>query len=150
MVSRDTSDDRWPDSEHLQGQSSPHLSARSVALGPKQEQMELSGLEKDMLGDLSEDTHGIWEVFEFVRQHHPDLGSEEIFRLGRDLLLAWSERGWIEVSRRPLFPSPICSMGELLKKMDRMGIAALRYYEGAPSIDLTERARADIGWLRPT
>jgi hypothetical protein len=30
-------------------------------------------LEADFFGDLAEDTHGVWEVFEFVRLHYSEL-----------------------------------------------------------------------------
>jgi hypothetical protein len=33
-------------------------------------------LEADFFGDLAEDTHGLWEVFEFMRLHHPALSDQ--------------------------------------------------------------------------
>ena len=63
-------------------------------------------LEADFFGDLVGDTHGLWEVFEFVRSHHPKLSDEQVLELGRDYITRfitsnenelshrWRERAW--------------------------------------------------------
>ena len=67
-------------------------------------------LEADLFGDLVGDTHGLWEVFEFVRSHHPKLSDEQVLELGRDYITRWIQSGWICISDAPLYPSTITSL----------------------------------------
>ena len=109
--------------------------------------MNLSKLEVDLLSDLAADTHGIWEVFEFVRLHQPGASDPEVFQIGRSLLEGWTRRGWLVVSTTPLVPTAVKTLSEALELVDRQGLVATRYFEGAPSIDLSDKARDDAGWL---
>ena len=109
--------------------------------------MDLSELEVDLLGDLAADTHEVWEVFEFVRCHHPEVSDSEVFRIGRSLLESWVRRGWLVISVTPVHPSSIQTLGEAFELVDRLGPQATRYFEGAPSIDLSGQARHDVSWL---
>jgi hypothetical protein len=61
--------------------------------------------EVDFFGDLAGDTHGLWEVFGFVRLHHPELSDERVLELGCEYLTRWIDAGWIRVSDAP--PSPV-------------------------------------------
>jgi hypothetical protein len=67
-------------------------------------------LEADFSGDLAEDTHGLWEVFEFVRLHHPDLSGQQVFERGRDYITRWIDAGWIQISDTPVHPSTITAL----------------------------------------
>ena len=67
-------------------------------------------LKADFFGDLAEDTHGLWEVFEFVRLHHPDLSEQQVFERGRDYITRWIDAGWIQISDTPVHPSTITAL----------------------------------------
>jgi len=97
--------------------------------------------EADFFGDLAEDTHGLWEVFEFVRLHHPDLSEEQVFERGREYITRWIDAGWIRVSEAPLHPSSVSDSVGLLEFMHQQGSAGTRYLENSPSIDITEEAQ---------
>jgi len=110
--------------------------------------MKLSELEEDFLGDLSEDTHGVWEVFEFARMHHPSFSDQEIFETGRDLLKSWIERQWLRLSDEPLYPTATENLEQMLAEVERLEIKATMYYGGAPSIEVTDKTYEDVTWLR--
>jgi hypothetical protein len=74
----------------------------------------LDKLEADFFGDLAKDTHGLWEVFEFVRLHYPELSDQQVFERGRDYITRWNDAGWIRISETPLYPSTISSLSERL------------------------------------
>jgi hypothetical protein len=97
--------------------------------------------EADFFGDLAEDTHGLWEIFEFVRLHHPDLSDEQVFERGREYITRWIDAGWIRVSDAPLHPSNVSDSTGLLKFLHQHGSATTRYLENSPSIDITEEAQ---------
>jgi hypothetical protein len=101
----------------------------------------LDKLEADFFGDLAEDTHGLWEVFEFVRLHYPELSDERVFERGRDYITRWSDAGWIRISDAPLYPTTISSLSESVGFLVQHGSVATRYLENAPSIDITEEAQ---------
>ena len=50
-------------------------------------------VEADFFCDLAQDTHGLWEIFEFVRCHYPQLADDAVFNRGRDYDLTnrWSQ-----------------------------------------------------------
>lgn len=54
--------------------------------------------EADFFGELATDTHGVWEVFGFVRLHHPDLSKQQVLERGRDYITRWIDVGWIRIS----------------------------------------------------
>ena len=110
--------------------------------------MQLSELENDILGDLNEDTHGVWEVFEFARMHYPSYSDQQIFEIGRGLLESWHERQWLRLSDTPLYQTRTQTLGEMLEQINQLGIKATKYYEGAPSIELTTKTYEDVVWLR--
>ena len=97
----------------------------------------LDALEADFFGNLAQDTHGVWEVFEFVRLHYPDLTDEQVFERGYDYISRWHRTDWIRVSESPLHQSAI-KQSELLDFRRQHGSAATRYLENAPSLDITE------------
>ena len=101
----------------------------------------LDPCEVDFFGDLARDTHGLWEVFEFVRLHYSELGDEQVFERGRQYLAEWTAAGWIRVSDAPLHPSTITNVSEIPEFLQRHGSAATRYLENSPSIDITEEAQ---------
>ena len=110
--------------------------------------MDLTQLENDLLGDLDQDSHGTWEVFEFVRLNHPAASDDEVFTIGRQLFASWTERGWLTIHETPSLNSNIETMAQLLDQIDRMGKAAIRVHEGAALIDLTDKAHKDVPWLQ--
>jgi len=72
----------------------------------------MDSLEADFFGDMAQDTHGLWEVFEFVRSHHPKLSGQQVFERGCDYIARWIESRWIRVSDSPLAqlkPQPLAS-----------------------------------------
>jgi hypothetical protein len=97
-------------------------------------------LEADFFGELAEDTHGLWEVFEFVRCHHPELADERVFEHGREHVIRWIESDWIRISDTPLYPSTVTSLPQAMEFLRQHGPAATRYLENSPSIDLTKEA----------
>lgn len=97
-------------------------------------------LEADFFGDLAEGTHGIWEVFEFVRLHHPRLTNVQVFERGQDYITRWIQEGWIRVSAAPLHPSSITTLPQLLEFLQQQGAAATRYLDDSPSIEPTQKA----------
>ena len=97
-------------------------------------------LEADFFGDMAEETHGLWEVFEFVRLHHPKLSDQQVFTRGRDYITRWIESGWIRISDAPIHPSTITSLTQAMNFLQQHGSAATRYLENSPSIDPTDEA----------
>ena len=110
--------------------------------------MDLTQLEKDLLGDLNQDSHRSWEVFEFVRLHHPAASDNGVFTIGRELIASWTERGWLRVSETSHQKSRTDSMAQLLNQIDQMGQAATYAHEGASTIDLTDKVYKDVPWLQ--
>ena len=47
----------------------------SLGVIRQQASMELTRLETGLLGDMAQDDHALYEVFDFVRLHHPDARS---------------------------------------------------------------------------
>ena len=109
--------------------------------------MDLADIERDFLGDLAEDTHGIWEVFEYVRGRAEGLTDVEIFDIGRKLIATWAGKGWIRISDKPLYRSQIRTLDDAMIRLDELGVMSTRYFDGAPSIDLTESATKEIPGL---
>jgi hypothetical protein len=105
--------------------------------------MKLSRLEEDLVGDLAQDDHGLWEVFQFVRLHSPSLTDEEVFQAGRDLIASWSERGWLEV----VDASGVGAASSLVGLVDQLGQKALEASEAAPLLRLSKVGRSAIDWL---
>ncbi len=110
--------------------------------------MHLTPLETDLLGDMAEDDHGLWEVFEFVRLHHPNAADGEVFKIGRDLLATWIDRGWLRLAGEVPKWGLAQAMTDVLPIVDKHGIEATRHFDGAPWLDLAPRAYADVKWLR--
>lgn len=100
----------------------------------------LDALESDFFGDLAQDTHGVWEVFAFVRLHYADFTDEQVFERGYDYISRWLRRDWIRVSDSPLHSSEI-KPSDLLHFLWQHGSAATRYLENAPSLDITEEGQ---------
>ena len=97
-------------------------------------------LEVDFFGGLAGDTHGLWEVFEFVRLHYPELSDEQVFERGRNYITRWVDAGWIRISDSPLYPSAITTWPDSLQFLQQHGLAGTRYLENSPSIDITDEA----------
>jgi hypothetical protein len=110
--------------------------------------MKLSPLEEDILGDLDQDDHSLYEFFEFVRLHHPDLDAARVFETGRTLVAEWLERGWLELSTDQTTWGDAASIEDLLAILDRHGESATRYFKGSPELRLAEAAFSDVDWLK--
>jgi hypothetical protein len=108
--------------------------------------MELSQLESDLIGDLAQDWHGLWEVFEFVRAHYPGSSEREVFSRGRELVASWLSRGWLRVAADLKSRTEI-SKGALLQLIDRLGPKAMAASDELPWIDLNEQAFRDVSLL---
>ena len=99
-------------------------------------------LEADFFDELAKDTHGVWELFGFVRLHHPDITNEHsVFACGREYLRRWIDRGWIRIADAPLYPSTIASASDIATFLEGHGVAATWYVENAPSIDISEEGQ---------
>ena len=98
-------------------------------------------LEADFFGDLATDTHGLWEVFEFVRLHYSGLGDQQVFERGCAYITRWIDAGWIRVSDAPLHPSTITGLSQIPDFLQRHGTAATFYVEDSPSLDITDAAK---------
>ena len=98
-------------------------------------------LEADFFGDLAEDTHGVWEVFESVRLHYPGLTDEQVFERGYEYIARWLQSDWIRMSDAQLHPSSLSDSAGLLHFLQQHGPAATRYLENSPSIDISEKAQ---------
>ena len=109
--------------------------------------MHLSKLEKDVLGDLAQDSHELWEIYEFVRYAHPDKQEDEVISDGRKLLGAWIGRGWLK-ARRSRTDGNVLSGDELLAVVDRLGPQAADPKEGIILLELTDQATKDVDWLQ--
>jgi hypothetical protein len=95
--------------------------------------------EADFFGDLASDTHGLWEVFEFVRLHNPGSTDREVFEIGNRYIARWIRKGWISVSNTPLFSSTVTTTAGLLQFLQDNGRLATEYMENSPSLDTTEK-----------
>jgi hypothetical protein len=110
--------------------------------------MDLSPLENDLLGDLKGDDHSLYEVFEFVRLHHPGK-DREVFRLGRELIATWIGRGWLALAGSGAQWAGLRSVNEVLPLLDRLNVDSTRFFVGSPWLTLAPKALTDVDWLRP-
>ena len=108
--------------------------------------LELSRLEADLIGDLAQDGHALYEVFEFVRVHQKPGRADlaHVLPLGRRLLQTWIDRGWLALAPNPEGTARIASLDELVPLVDHLGALATEYFSGAPWLRLTERAGRDV------
>ena len=110
--------------------------------------MELTSLESDLIGDLAQDDHSLYEVFEFVRLHHPDLDAPSVLATGRELVAKWVGRGWLALAGDGAMWGAAHSIGDLVPIIDRLGEDATRYFVGSPWLRLAPQAYVDIEWLK--
>jgi len=111
--------------------------------------MDLTALERDLLGDMAEDHHSAREIVGFVRLHHGDDPST-VRRTLRWLLATWYERGWLAVADRPpdYSGSQAADIPELVMLLDRADLLTPGW-EGAETwLRLTDRAHFDQPWRR--
>ncbi len=108
--------------------------------------MRLSSIEEDILGDLSQDSHELWEWYAFFRLHFPDLSEDEIIKAGRELLGVWIQRDWLKVSKSRKDPRAI-KLDEFLKVVDDLGSRAGDPDEATILLDLSNRPYNEISWL---
>lgn len=106
--------------------------------------MKLSTLEADFIGDLAQDSHGLWEVFEFVRLHHPALNEGEVYEYGCTLVRSWASRGWLTFRRGD---------GSVLLEPEALQVlfsraTAMVASDDAPWLTLSPRAFDAVPWLR--
>jgi hypothetical protein len=108
---------------------------------------KLSKLEEDFLGDLAKDPHELWELYTFVRHHHPAAPEADVQRLGHELLTTWVNRGWLKAatSRREVRR---LTGEQLLAEVSKLGQAAADPKKGTIVLILTDRAAEDEGWLK--
>jgi hypothetical protein len=111
--------------------------------------MDLTSLENDLLGDLRGDDHSLYEVFGFVRHHHPGSDDREVFCIGRELVATWIGRGWLALAGSGAQWAGLRSVDELVPSLDRLDVEATRYFVGSPWVTLAPKALSDVDWLRP-
>jgi hypothetical protein len=108
--------------------------------------IKLSRLEEEVVGDLAQADHALWEVFGFVRFHSLGLNETEVFQTGRDLIASWSDRGWLESVDSSGAPAGVPSLVALV---DQLGRQALEPFASAPWLRLSKVGRdAMIGFAR--
>ena len=110
--------------------------------------MELTTLEQDLLGDMAQDDHCLFEVFQFVRLHHGE--QLAVVRLvGRQLLASWIARGWLQTVDGPVGPTntrPV-AISQVLELVDRAETLDAAFLGAETRLRLTEQAYADVEWL---
>jgi hypothetical protein len=94
--------------------------------------MNLSPLENDLLGDLAQDDHSLYEMFEFVRLHHPALEDQGVLAMGRALVSSWVERNWLELAGDGAMWGSARTVTDLVPIIDRLGQDVLHYFVGSP------------------
>ena len=108
--------------------------------------LELTPVEQDLLGELARDDHGVAEVRSFVQLHRPELDDMGLRAHTCDLLLSWSDRGWLEIAPSPLGPAGLPTVAALRSALllpeprddDRLERTWVR---------LAPAAYADVSWL---
>ncbi len=108
--------------------------------------MDLSDLENDILTDLSQDSHELWEWYSFVRYNHPDYSEAQTILCGNQLLAVWARRGWLKVHQSRANNS-LLSTDELLATVNKLGANASDPHLATLLLDLTDRAASDVAWL---
>ena len=109
--------------------------------------MELTALENDLLGDLAKDDHSLYEVFGFVRLHHPELDELGVLAAGRALVATWVEREWLMLAGDRTLWGAAASIGDLVPPIARLGSDASYYFVGSPWLRLAPQAYVDVTWL---
>lgn len=101
--------------------------------------MKISELEKDVISEMAQDAHELWERFSLIRYNHPKLSEEQIIRCGHDLLIKWLERGWLEAyqSREDMTR---LSAEEIQIFVNTLGSEASDPEKATILLDLTNRA----------
>ncbi len=99
---------------------------------------ELSNVEFDFLGDLCGDDHDLWEIFQFVRLHEPELSERAVAMRGRDILISWLERGWIQITDSD---AALMSTARLIGLLEERADSAADYFDYAPCIRITDTGR---------
>lgn len=99
----------------------------------------LSPLEEDFFSDLAADDHGLWELFAFVRLHHPALDDAQVLATGEQLLEKWERRGWLTLVSRQGVPLPF-SVAQIMVGLSPEALGAS---DEAPWLRLTEKALQD-------
>ena len=97
--------------------------------------MSLTPLELDFLGDLAQDDYDLWELFEFIRLHHPEDADRGLKR-GRTLLASWLAKGWIENAEGSLDAEGI------LESLDQLGTKGADYAPQSPRLRLSRLGHA--------
>ena len=110
--------------------------------------MDLSSLESDLISDLAQDSHGLWEIFEFVKLHNKGSSEQAALANGRELLASWLSRGWISLSEKSELRAGLARTEELLPLIDRLGADVLTASGILPWVDLSEKAFRDVAWLQ--
>ena len=112
--------------------------------------VQLTPLEADILGDMACDSHGVGEIVGFIRSANPYADDFVVFRLTRELLDSWIQRGWLDLAPEPRPQGGLRGIEELLPLLDQLGPRAvsLENYIRLPEIDLTNQAFHDVEWLR--
>ena len=112
--------------------------------------MQLDQIETDILGDFAQDDHSLYEIFEFVRGHHPHSSDSEVLTIGRKILANWVQRGWLQLAGDGAMWGAAKSVTDVIPLVDSRGTDATRFFVGSPWLRLTTKAASDVPWLRGT
>ncbi|MFN7113415.1 MAG: hypothetical protein ACK4PK_03555 [Alphaproteobacteria bacterium] len=110
--------------------------------------MNLSELEKDILGDMQFDTHELWEWYSFIRTHYPSMSEDEVIEFGYNLFVTWVGRDWL-IFYKSRQNSNVLTSSEFLQLIQSMGKAAANPEHAATVLELSRKASKDVSWLKP-
>lgn len=109
-------------------------------------EFSLSTLEADLLDELGRDDHALYEVFFFVRLHHSGASDAEVLEIGRELLTAWLERGWLKLSEEGRRLEG--GVSEILAVIDQAGVTVTYGIEDPPWVSLSAVGESALDlWL---
>ena len=108
--------------------------------------MHLSDVEEDLLGELAQDSHQLWEVYTFVRFHNLWMSDDEVVTYGRKLIANWLNRRWLQAVKSRIESSPLTATA-VLATVDKLGKGALDPYRATMLFELSRQAFDDVPWL---
>jgi hypothetical protein len=112
--------------------------------------MDLSALEADLIGDLWQDDHQLFEIIGFVRLHVGD-DATLVREVTCDLLATWIRRGWLELVRHDgsaVDDNQARDFSDVLEFVKEARRLDCSFRGGETWIGLTDQARMDVDWLK--
>jgi hypothetical protein len=107
----------------------------------------MNKIELDFISDLTQDDHGIWEVFEFVQLHLPELSLEEVLEMGKSLLSKWLADEIVIARSGESIDSRILTTKDALLRIEEAGNEAVTWFPQAPWLQLGPKAQESYPWI---